>query len=297
MSVARGTVHDLGYKRYVGTRRRQSTRWRVIARNVIRHGWKGFWRFKLSLFIALGNTVGFGIAITTEFAMNLGRQVMASPEDFLLLNSYSGLGSYCRAAFICSLLTSSMSVASDTQSGAFSFYFARPVRTIDYVLGKVLGHWLLLSILLVGAPLVLAAIRLGMYGDGEVALRHLDLLGKVILIGALGALAFAAVPLAISALVPNRRYALALWATYYVVVGNIILFLGARNAPIFAMLDIPTAITTMAAHLFEVKGWGPRDLPSLGSAIGGLLVHSGAAIAILYAMVARARASGVGGSG
>jgi ABC-type transport system involved in multi-copper enzyme maturation permease subunit len=296
MTVAKGTVHDIGYKRYVGTRRPQSTRWRVIARNVIRHAWKGFWRFKLWLLVAAVNTTVFGVLISNEQFMTLGRRVVASPEDVMLLASYADLGFYCRAAFFCTLLTAAGSIANDTHSGAFSFYFARPVRTIDYVFGKLAGYWLLLAILLVGAPLILAGIRLGMYGDGETVLRHADLLAKVIAIGVLGSLAFAAVPLAISALVPNRRYALALWATYYIIIGNIIALVGARNAPVLAMLDIPSAIKTMAYHLFDFKIVDPR-VPSLTSAIAGLLVHTGAAVAILYARVAQARASGVGGSG
>jgi ABC-type transport system involved in multi-copper enzyme maturation permease subunit len=289
-------VHDLGYKRYVGTRRPQSTRWRVIARNVMRHAWKGFWRFKLPLLVAAINTTVFGVLISNEKFMTLGRRVVASPEDVMLFASYADLGWYCRAAFFCTLLTAAGSVASDTQSGAFSFYFARPVRTIDYVIGKLAGYWFLLAVLLVGAPLILAGIRIGMYGDGESALRHADLLGKVIGIGLLGSLAFAAVPLAISALVPNRRYALALWATYYLVVGNIIALVGARNAPVIAMLDIPTAIKTMAYHSFDFQIADSR-IPSLPSAVAGLLLHSGAAVALLYARVAQARSSGVGGAG
>ena len=296
MTVAKGTVHDLGYKRYVGTRRPQSTRWRVIARNVMRHAWKGFWRFKLPLLVAAINTTVFGVLISNEQFMSVGRRVVASPEDVMLFASYADLGWYCRAAFFCTLLTAAGAVASDTQSGAFSFYFARPVRTIDYVIGKLAGYWLLMAILLVGAPLILAGIRLGMYGDGEAALRHADLLAKVIGIGLLGSLAFAAVPLAISALVPNRRYALALWATYYIVIGNIIALVGARNAPVLAMLDIPSAIKTMAYHLFDFKIVDAR-IPSLTSAVSGLLIHTGVAVAILYAPVARARSSGVGGSG
>ena len=35
-----GQIHDLGYKRYVGTRRSQGTRWRVIMREQISNGWK-----------------------------------------------------------------------------------------------------------------------------------------------------------------------------------------------------------------------------------------------------------------
>ena len=34
-------IHDLGYKRYVGTRRPQSTRWRVLVKNVVSTSWRG----------------------------------------------------------------------------------------------------------------------------------------------------------------------------------------------------------------------------------------------------------------
>ena len=48
-----GTIYDIGYKRYVGTRRPPSTRWRVIMRHQIAMGWKKWWRYKLALFLAI----------------------------------------------------------------------------------------------------------------------------------------------------------------------------------------------------------------------------------------------------
>ena len=48
-----GTIYDLGYKRYIGTRRTASTRWRVIARQQIEFAWKTWWRFKAALGLAV----------------------------------------------------------------------------------------------------------------------------------------------------------------------------------------------------------------------------------------------------
>ena len=48
-----GQIHDLGYKRYVGSRRALGTRWRVIMRHQIATAWKGWWRYKLPLIAAL----------------------------------------------------------------------------------------------------------------------------------------------------------------------------------------------------------------------------------------------------
>lgn len=297
MTVAKGTVHDLGYKRYVGTRRPQSTRWRVIARNVMRQSWKGFWRFKLPLLVVVINTAVFTILMTNHLVSSLGNKVIADPEDMLLFLSYSGFGFLCRGLFIATLLIAAPAIAQDAHSGAFSFYFARPVRPLDYVVGKLAGYWLLFASLMIGSGLILAGTRLGMYGDAGDALRHADLLLKVIGIGALGALAYAAVPLAISSVVPNRRYAIGLWATYYVVFGLIVQGIGFRgNSPWIAMLDISSAISTMAQNLFHIHVMD-RGLATLGQAIAGLSIHAAAAIAILYFRVSRERLSGIGGVG
>jgi ABC-type transport system involved in multi-copper enzyme maturation permease subunit len=299
MTAPRGTVHDLGYKRYVGTRRAQSTRWRVIARNQIATAWKTFWRFKLALLLALLNTAVFGILMSNDkVRFGMSRFFAGAPEDVLLFMSYSSpFGWFCRIAFIASMTVTAGAIAGDAQSGAFSFYFARPVRTFDYVFGKLAGFWLLFATILIGGPLILAGVRLGMYGDGGEVLRHLDLLLKVIAIGTLGALAYASVPLAISALVPNRRYALALWAAYYLVVGSIAALIGGHSSPVIAALDIPTSIAAMAYWLFDIKVNTGGLLVSLPYAIGGLVLHAAAAIAILYVRVATARTSGIGCSG
>jgi len=296
--MSRGTVHDLGYKRYVGTRRPQSTRWRVIARNQIRFAWKTFWRYKLAILLAVLNTAVFGILMSNDkVKFGMSRFFAGSPEDVLLFMSYSGFGWYDRIAFIAGLTVAAGSIAGDAQAGAFQFYFARPVRTIDYVLGKLAGFWLLFAGILIGGPLILAGIRLGMYGDGGDALAHLGVLGKVILLGTLGALAYASVPLAISALVPNRRYALALWAAYYLVIGSIASVIGATSSPIVSALDISSSITAIAYWMLDIKVTVGRSLVSLPYAIGGLVLQTGVAITIIYVQVSRARASGVGGSG
>ena len=53
MSDARkAAIHDLGYQRYVGTRKPQRTRYQVIVRNLVGMSWQGWWRYKMPLAIA-----------------------------------------------------------------------------------------------------------------------------------------------------------------------------------------------------------------------------------------------------
>jgi ABC-type transport system involved in multi-copper enzyme maturation permease subunit len=295
---ATGTIHDLGSKRYVGTRRPQSTRWRVIARNQMAMAWKGFWRFKLPLFFAATNTIVWAALLTagalTKIIQEITRQ---SPEDAYIALSYSGTGWYCNAAFIASMTVGAGVIASDIKSGAFTFYFARPVRPIDYVLGKLGGMFALFAMIFLVGPLILAGVRLGMYGSLGDVVANLDLLAKVALIGVLSSLAYAAIPLAFSALAPSRRYALALWVAYYWVIGTIVSAIGLRTSPIMASLDIPTAIRSLAFDLLDVELMRSRDGIEWQYAVFGLSIQIVIAVAIVFYRVREAEESGVGGSG
>jgi hypothetical protein len=295
---ATGTIHDLGYKRYVGTRRPQSTRWRVIARNQIAMAWKGFWKFKLPLFFAAANTFVWTALLTTgaltQFIRELTRQ---SPEEMYIALSYSWFGWYCNAAFIASMTVGAGVIASDIKSGAFTFYFARPVRPIDYVLGKLAGMFALFALIFLAGPLILVGVRLGMYGSIGDVVSNLDAIAKILFIGTLGALAYAAIPLAFSALAPSRRYALALWVAYYWVIGTIVSAIGLRTSPIMASLDLPTAIRSLAFDLFDVTLIKGTVQVSWGYAVFGLSIQIAIALAIVFYRVREAEEAGVGGSG
>jgi hypothetical protein len=96
-----GTIHDLGYKRYAGTRRSQHTRWRVIARHQIAIAWKTWWRFKAALGLAVItlSISGGMMMFASERKSSLGRAQMfaqrlidtALPESIIW---------FCRAGFL-----------------------------------------------------------------------------------------------------------------------------------------------------------------------------------------------------
>ena len=294
-----GTVHDLGYKRYVGTRRPQSTRWRVIARNQAATTWKTFWRFKAWLILAVANTVAFVILLTLDqvrAAFERTRDfAAASPDDIVVALSFNFLPN---VAFIATLTATAGVIAGDNQSGAFTFYFARPVRPIDYVVGKVVGLFAMFSLIFVAGPLVVAGTRVGIAGTGSEVLAHLDVLPRALAVGVLAALAYAAVPLAFSSLVPTRRYALALWAAYYLVITSIAAVIGAKSQiPWIQALDLPNAVRSAAFEIFDVRLLKSKEMVSLPYALGSMAAQAAAAIAIVFVRLRGARTSGVGGSG
>ncbi len=295
---ATGTIHDLGYKRYGGARRSSGTRWRVIMRNQIATGWKTWWRFKASLGLAVLTTFiagGVMFILHDKVVSDIAGGFAATMADAALPKSIEW---YTRAAFLVSLTIGSRVVAGDVQSGAFTFYFARSVRPRDYVLGKLGGMFGLIALIMLAGPLVLALARLGLSETTEQLVASLPLIPKAIAIGLLGTLVFSTVPLAFSALVGNVRYAMALWAAYYLVFGLMVSLLGRQSGSWIGALDIATALEAVAMHLFDLNLFRGRagSIPP-DAALASVAIHSVVAIAIVSYQVRRAYGSGVGGAG
>jgi hypothetical protein len=290
------TIHDLGYKRYVGTRRAQATRWRVIARQQIAHGWKTWWRFKAPLGMAVIITciAGALMVFASDRSSGLGnaQKMVMKVIDTALPDA---LLWYFRAAFVVSLTISATQVASDMQSGAFTFYFARSIRPLHYVLGKLAGMCGLLALIVVAGPLVLAGIRIGIVSDTSELVAKLPLLAQALAIGVVATLVYAAVPLGFSALLGGRRLALALWAAYYLIVGTMAYLIGDFGSPAIAALDLPRALQALTYYVWGLDFRTREVHIPVGAAVASLVGHVAIAIAVLGYKVRSAQLAGIGG--
>jgi hypothetical protein len=296
---ATGTIHDLGYKRYVGARLAASTRWLVITKNHISHAWKTWWRFKSTLALSVIVTV---IAGGVMFLLQdrqikgviLPSGIAATLTDGTLPRSIQW---YSRAAFLVSLTIGARVVAGDMQSGAFTFYFARSVRPRDYVLGKLVGQFAIVGAIFAAGPLLLSIARLGLAENTDEVIALLPVIPKALAIGALGTLAFASVPLGFSALVGNPRYAMALWATYYLVVGGMAWVLSNVTQSGIAALDIAASLDRVVFWLYDLElVWGRAKRIDPYWAMFSLVAHSAISIAIVAWQVRRAHLRGIGGA-
>lgn len=296
----RGTIHDLGYQRYAGVRSAPATRWRSIARQQLALAWKTWWRYKAALGLAvivtfIAGGVMFLLSDRAVKGVILPTGVAATLTDAALPRSIAW---YCRVAFLVSLTIGARTVAGDMQSGAFTFYFARSVRVRDYLVGKLVGLVVLVGAILIAGPLVLALARLGLSGSLDELRQTLPLIPKVLLLGLLGTLAYAAVPLGFSALIPNTRYATALWAAYYLIFGAMVWQLSRVFDNGIAALDLATALEAVAFELFDMNlMWGRAKRVEPSAAVISLLVHAAAGIAVVAWQVRRAQHRGIGGGG
>lgn len=287
-------VHDLGYKRYEGVRRPQSMRYRTILLQVVASSWRGFWHMKAWVITAVLTTFTMGtIMYLSEGLSSLmrGGQKLAIAEALLPMSFQF----YALSVLPLSFMVLAVMVANDLRTGAFEFYFARPVRTRDYVLGKLGGAALIVGALTFAGPLLLSLFRLGLVGADRFA-ATLPLVTRTAVIGVVATLVHATVPVAFSAISSRKRYTLAAWAIFYFVVGKIAPVIG-HEAGIeeLGLLDISHAVTAFAYEIYDVAPLTGPTLPSGWTALAALAGYVAVSVAVVYWRVARAERAGMGG--
>ncbi len=293
----KAAIHDLGYQRYSGTRRPQRTRYQVIVRNQMATAWKGWWIYKLPLLIALTTTVGIAVAmyvsrqkfIPSERASSMMRTV----ADSLIPQSFSYLSN---ASLLVCLTVLSGIIARDLKAGAFEFFFSRPVRPIDYVIGRLGGAFALLTPILIVAPVLLTIYRLGLTGEVEQIAKTLPWIPKALLVGVCATIVQASVALAFGAVTRNPKYAIAGYAAFVIIYGNIITALAySTGNPDLAALDIRSATSGLASALFDVNFIFSVEAPGLFFSCLSLAGYTLVSIVILFWRVRQAQQTGMGG--
>jgi ABC-type transport system involved in multi-copper enzyme maturation permease subunit len=289
-----GVIHDLGYARYAGERRSPSTLWRVIMRHQISQTWKTWWRWKPALIGAIITTVSAGLVM--YLAQNKVFDVLRSNAGavrFLDGTIPLSIEFFRMCAFVVTMTVGSTTIARDRETGAFGFYFCRPVRARDYVLGKLAGMTIVMATIMLAGPVLLALFRIGLAKNSTEMVHLLPWLGRVVLIGVAGSLVYASLPLAISSLIDKRWTALGVWAGYWIPVTTIFKLIGfAAWGPMLAF-DPGAVIDQLGFRLWGLDSAQGFDLPMIGVAIS-VIGHTGVAIAILYWRVSREAAGAVG---
>ena len=138
-----------------------------------------------------GNVTGGGASVVSQSITGGGYLTSGLLVIFTML----------LAAVVCSDI-----IADDMADSSFVLYFSRPVRTIDYFVGKFTGAALVMGLFCVLPPMVYALVMLGTqtgsdYGGGLV------ILGKTILAGVFTAVFFLPYGLMVSSLTERKAYA------------------------------------------------------------------------------------------
>lgn len=295
----KGVIHDIGYARYVGERRSPSTLWRVIMRQQISYAWKTWWRWKPWLAGAFITVVVCGVIMyvsRNSMFDDLTRE--GGPLAFVdgvLSFSYMFLTKF---GFFLSMTIGAAVVARDQETGAFAFYFSRPVRPHDYVIGKLAGMTVVMATVFLAGPLLLAIFRIGLAKDTAEMVRLLPWLGHTLIVGVLASLTYAAMPMAASALIGKRTIAIVVWAVYYIFGTGIFAMIGIFVWKPVAVLDPANAVQSLAFGLWKISMPGNDDQAFVSTAVAvtGLLLQAALGSGLFYWAVRRQATGAVGAS-
>jgi hypothetical protein len=299
--AAAAAIHDLGYKRYLGTRRPQSTRWRVLVKNVVSTSWRGWWRMKAWMVGCAMTIVVFGAwmyitrDVLVQELMRRGVTMQWADLDLLLPMSFRAFRGF---AFILAAATAATAVARDMSAGAFEFYFSRPVRPLDYMLGKVVGASLVMAAALLAGPVLLALFRVGLSRNLDEVIPALVFVPRMALVGGIAAIAYAVVALAFSSLSTRARMTVAMWVGFYLLFGGTAEALAAAMSwPDLGALSLPRAVEGLAFGVMhmrvpDVLG---RMTPGVVLSYASLVAHIAVGLIVLHLQVRRAERAGLGG--
>jgi ABC-2 type transport system permease protein len=299
--AAAAAIHDLGYKRYLGTRRPQSSRWRVLVRNVVSTSWRGWWRMKAWMVGCAMATVVFGAwmyitrDVLVQELMRRGVNMQWADLDVLLPMSFRA---YRWFGFILACATAAAAVARDMSAGAFEFYFSRPVRPLDYMLGKMIGATLVMAAALLAGPILLALFRVGLSRNLDEVLPALVFVPRMALVGCIAAVAYAVVALAFSSLSTRARITVAMWVGFYLLFGGTVeAMAAAMSAPDLAALSLPRAVEGLAFGVMQMRvpDGLSRITPGVALSYASLLAHIAVGLIVLHLQVRRAERAGLGG--
>ena len=264
-----------------------------MVKNTLRMAWQGLWRAKVWLFSAVMIVIalGFGMALAAEKANFAGSLVLTEFLNTALASAFQFLP---WLAFMLTMTALSQTVARDLGAGAFEFYFSRPVRSIDYVLGKLGGATLLVGVQLFAAPMLLAIFRVGI--DWDNIGTTWKMIPQSALIGVCATLFFATVPLALSSLVVKPRNGLILFALLWVLVGTIAgAAATATGVEALYVFDPWGLILGVTYGFYGMKALAFRPIPGLWFSVACLLSYSAVAVTVLYWRVRSIERAGIGG--
>ena len=291
-----GTIHDLGYRRYAGERRPPARRFWVISRQLVSLAWQRRWGVKLPLLLAGLTTIGSAVAmylLRHRFADMLRARGMPIPGPEQVI--YYARDLFALLAVILATVIGCAAVADDLRTGAFSFYFSRPLRPRDYVAGKLLGISLVVAMPMLGGPLILALFRLALADSGHELAAALPIVPRALAMGLAGTIMIALVAVGFGALLAQRTAAQALFLSYYIAVAG--LAQGAAHvlrAPGLRAFAIGADLEAIACALFGID---PKPgLPPVGAAIAAALAMTGLGALLVWRRVRNAEAAGPGGS-
>jgi ABC-2 type transport system permease protein len=221
-------IFDQGYQHWQGKLSGHAWRWLAITRQGVRAQMKNRWLRMVMLFAWLPAIALAGVLIVWGLAeqgvstvrplvegLPIGRQLLADPLGFrpavwgLAYHYFFQVEMFF--AMVLVLLAGPNLISRDLRFNAFPLYFARPLRRIDYFMGKLGVIAVFLSAVAILPAFVAYLLGVCFSLDLKLIVQMLPLLLSTIAYGAVIVFSAGLLMLALSSLSRNSRYVAAFW--------------------------------------------------------------------------------------
>lgn len=262
------TIRDLGYRPYEGIRLPPSHNTWVMLRQGLMRAW-GSWMVKVAVLLCIVPSLLIATVVAARrLLMNeMGAEGDAVPEDAIFFGVQVMRIVFATQTWLfVSLVTAgagSTAVAEDFSFKAFQFYFAKPVTSLQYFIGRVLA----VAVFVFGVTFIPAMlVNLVLAGTAPPDLRTADL-GLVVpslVHSLLLAVVMSTLSVAISSLSASRALTLSAWLFLFLVphvVAAVIDGLASMNEgdgwPWLYLASFTGLLGIIADELFKAQGAEP----------------------------------------
>jgi hypothetical protein len=257
-------IRDLGYQPYRGPRLGSRTRFSILALKTATLSWNSA-LVKVNFILGMFPLVACGIIMYGKLKLQQGlsgqaEKMLAASGQPLLLED-AGLWAFhaiywCQIwfAFVASLIIAAPAISKDMRTGAFQFYFARPISRQTYLFGKLIAVAILIVPLSAIPGLLLCVERIALSANAGEALGQLPLLAKTLLYIVVFSLSIAAPALALGTLSPQTGYVQGAWAAVFFfpwLLGEAMA--ATTGIPHLALCSIPTNLRLVGQHLYGAE--------------------------------------------
>jgi ABC-type transport system involved in multi-copper enzyme maturation permease subunit len=254
---ARTGIRDLGYKRYDGPRLPHRSRFRVLVARTLSLAWaNGLVKTALILGMFPMVVSGVYVFIKTKIihAVSMQAVLPIQIEDPGVWVYYTVYWCQLWFAFTMSLMVAAPAISEDVRTGAFQFYFARPVARSHYLVGKMLPVAILILAVTAIPGLLVAIERVALSRSGDEALKQLPLLLKTLLYVPVFAATLALPPVALSSFSRRTGTVQGGWAALFFlpwILGEGMAT--ATGVSYVALISIPTNLRLVGQYLYGVQ--------------------------------------------
>jgi ABC-2 type transport system permease protein len=222
-----GAITDVSYRNYDGELQTRALRWWPIARNTIRTSVNrkrmGYWIpaaiiVVIYLFLGISHYITQGVR---QQAASMGADLPAQTGNAYATTLYAGVAETSLLIFVAALTVGAASIAADNRANALLVYLSKPVTRIDYLLGKWVGIFLLLSALSVTPALLMFLFFVVAYADQGFLKDNPTLIFRIIAVSVVPSALNTSLILGFSAWSKSPRLAGALFAAFTLLAATI----------------------------------------------------------------------------